>query len=764
MNLFVGFRATFETSSVARSFLRIAASTLYRVYVNGGFLCHGPARGPHGFYRVDEWGLANVLSPGRNLIAIEVAGYNSNGYYVLDQPSFLQAEVVADDRVLAATAGGGGGFEARILDERIRKVQRYSFQRPSIEAYRMGPDYDRWRKDISADFPVVQCGVVAEKRLIPRRVSCPRFCLRQPVWDVSCGEIKTGVPVSGQWKSRSLTDIGPELKGFTEDKLEIVPSIELQGIETTAARRIDEPVSGDAVIQLEANAFHILDFGTNLTGFLGARIRCEKDVRLFLTFDEILSGGDVDFKRMNCVNIISYELQPGTYEVESFEPYTLRYLKLIAVDGACEVERIILREYANSDVFEARFACSGRDLNRIFEAGRETFRQNAVDIFMDCPSRERAGWLCDSFFTSRVAADLCGDTTIEKNFFENYLLPAGFPHHPEGMLPMCYPADHDDGNFIPNWAMWFVVQLEEYLARSGDREMVDALKPRVLRLFDYFAGFRNEDGLLEKLDKWVFVEWSKANEFVQDVNYPTNMLYAAALDAAAGMYGLGRFAEEAGQIRNVIRGQAFGGEFFVDNAVRKNGKLEVTSNRTETCQYYAFFFRVATAETYPGLWTLLAKHFGPRRKQTNAFPHIHMSNAFVGNYMRLELLSRYGLNAQLLREAKQFFTYMAERTGTLWENVDTHASCNHGFASHVVHVLYRDALGIQAIDAPNKKITLRLPDPPLDWCEGRIPVGDDAVSLEWWRAGDELHYRVRVPAGFSVEAGSPAGRAIVQHP
>ena len=89
--------------------------------------------------------------------------------------------------------------------------------------------------------------------------------------------------------------------------------------------------------------------------------------------------------------------------------------------------------------------------------------------------------------------------------------PPKFAHLPDGMLPMCYPADHNDGVFIPNWALWFVVELEEYLARSGDRETVDALRPRVLRLFDYFKKFRNEDGLLEKLESWVFVEWSAAN-------------------------------------------------------------------------------------------------------------------------------------------------------------------------------------------------------------------------------------------------------------
>jgi alpha-L-rhamnosidase len=74
MNIFAGFRAVFEAPSDAKIFLRIAASSLYRGWLNGEFLCHGPARGPHGFYRVDEWDLTGKIVKGKNLIAFEAAG------------------------------------------------------------------------------------------------------------------------------------------------------------------------------------------------------------------------------------------------------------------------------------------------------------------------------------------------------------------------------------------------------------------------------------------------------------------------------------------------------------------------------------------------------------------------------------------------------------------------------------------------------------------------------------------------------------------
>ena len=111
MNDFVGFLATVRIPDAAQSvILRLAASTVYRAFVDGVFLAHGPARAAHGHYRVDELPLR--LSAGEHVVAIEVAGYNMNTYDVLDQPSFLQAEVVADGAVLAATAVTGGGFIA----------------------------------------------------------------------------------------------------------------------------------------------------------------------------------------------------------------------------------------------------------------------------------------------------------------------------------------------------------------------------------------------------------------------------------------------------------------------------------------------------------------------------------------------------------------------------------------------------------------------------------------------------------------------------
>ena len=584
MNLLAGFRSVISVPLNQPAVLHITASSLYRAWLNGEFLGYGPARGPHGWFRVDEWDLRGKLRAGKNVIAVEIAGYNCNSFYLPNQPSFLQAEVISDGQVLAATGEPGREFQAKILDQRVQKVQRYTSQRTFSEVYRMRSGANDWRTRIEEPFLGDACSTAVEKKYLPRRVPYPLFSLRTPVAEITKGFVAPDTGTNALWRPYSMRDVGSKVHGFLEKELTAIPSFDLQRLKVVTRQNVARASGPGQAVHFEAGSFRIFDFGTNLAGFIGARITCDWKTRVFLTFDEILSEGDVDFKRFQCVNLLSYDLEPGVYDLESIEPYGLRYLKITVLDGACRVERIHLREYANPDASAAHFSSSDRGLNAIFEAARQTFRQNAVDLFMDCPTRERAGWANDAYWTARAGFDLCGNTKVEQTYFENFMLPEKFTHLPDGMLPMCYPSDHLDGRFIPNCALWFVLQLEEYYARSGDRVLVDALRPKVLALFNYFKKFRNADGLLEKLDSWVFVEWSAANTFVQDVNYPSNMEYAGALEAAGRLYQLPVLLDEARKVKQAILAQSGRGDFFVDNAVRKNGELCLTTNRTEVCQ------------------------------------------------------------------------------------------------------------------------------------------------------------------------------------
>jgi alpha-L-rhamnosidase len=766
MNLSVGFRAGFDAPSGKHVHLRVAGCTFYRLYLNGRFHAWGPARGPKDHFRVDLWDITPLLMNGRNFVCAEVAGYNVNSYYVLDQPSFLQAEVATDSEVLASTGGEGERFEAQILTERVQKVQRYTFQRTFSEIYHLDQQSSAWRERPEAAMQTVTCAVFPPAHYVDRGVPYPNYAKRQPEMMAAEGEFKWGVKApKSLYEDRSIPSaarIGPNMLGYAWSDLTEIPYLELQRTENTVNKRVDEPYVCDKPIRLKANEFKTLDFGTDLPGFFGAHVTAHAPTKLYFTFDETLTGGDVDFKRLMCDNIVAYTLAPGEYHLETFEPHGLEFLKLMVTEGECEVDHVYLREYAASDVWTAHFSSSHQGLNKLFEAGRECFRGNVIDTYQDNPTRERGGWLCDPSFSASAAPLLTGHTCAERNLFQNYLLPDHFEDMPDGMLPDCYPSDHLGGDFVPNWALWSIIQLEQYLERSGDRTMVDGLRERVLKVFDYFRPFQNSDGLLENLKGWVFVEWSKSNDYVQPVNYPSNMLYAAALGAAARLYQLAPFRDQAEALRKVIRQQSYDGHFFVDNAVRKDGKLIPTHNRTETCQYYAFFFDVATPQTYPQLWQTIVTDFGPARHTTHAYPDVSPSNAFMGNIMRQDLLSRAGLTEQLMREAISNLLYMAEISGTLWENSSNEASMDHAFEAHIVTALYRDILGLFKMDMVRKTVHLRFTDLSLDWCEGRVPTPEGFVFMRWSRAKDLLAYQIDVPEGYSVQVENLSKRNVVQ--
>ena len=80
--------------------------------------------------------------------------------------------------------------------------------------------------------------------------------------------------------------------------------------------------------------------------------------------------GDVDFKRLMCVNVVAYTLAPGEYNLETFEPYGLEFLKLMVLSGECEVDHVYIREYAASDIWTADFHCSDAELNELFRGGQ----------------------------------------------------------------------------------------------------------------------------------------------------------------------------------------------------------------------------------------------------------------------------------------------------------------------------------------------------------------------------------------------------------
>lgn len=651
----------YTSAAPVRGVLKLACASCAQVFADGALIGFAPMRAAHGYARVSEY----ELPPFRTLVIL-AAGYNINSFWLPLSRPFCAAELLAAGRTSDLSA-----FSCVRADDRVQKVQRFSYQRCFLEDYVFdGRRAKLFAGDVSG-YPPVRAVRVAPPAWLPSRTHLPVLA-RHAAARVREGGVRVdpSVPV---WRDRAHLNVGRELLGF--------PVAEWEDAPTDEACRFVFGETGEARCTL-------FDLGRAVTGFPFAEVRAEEESTLYLLFGEIFKDGeeDFDFLRDGTANCIKFRLAAGEHRLLAFEPYAMRYLKTVCF-GSIAVHACGIFEYENPDTGAFRFRVAERPYAAVLSAAVETFRQNAVDLLTDCPSRERAGWLSDAYFSSAAERLFTGKNLAEDAFLENYALSdkSGLPR---GMLPMCYPADSYAG-YIPNWAMWYILEVHKNARTGGSRRNAEAARENIYGIVAYFSEKENEEELLEDLDGWAFVEWSAANDpsHVCGVNFPSNMCWAKCLECVGELYGDAALAAKAERVRAAVRRFGFDGSFFVDNSVRgEDGVLHRTGLLTEVCQYYAFWFGVATPQAYPALYEEMRDRFGPARK-AGYRPDVAPCNAIYGIYMRLDLFMREGDIRRLARECVSYFYEMAQKTGTLWEHNKPYASCVHGFASYAARWL-----------------------------------------------------------------------------
>ena len=673
-NLQICFPIDYE--GVGEVVLRLSGENEYCVYLNGKLVGYGPAKAAHGYHRVDEYHLQSSRKVNRILILL--AGYNVFSFDRIKQEPFIQFELFRDSNCLAYSSKESKAF---LHKAHVQKVARFSYQRCFSESY--GKEYTN-QIFFPCYFPDnLLLEETGEKVFLPRNVSYP-LLKEAPLFLVEKNPflLNPKRPIhEDRYMYNEAIGIFPQ-KEWESDPNRLVSWVEVSKDCLTLSKKV---LIGESLAYQSS---------ISLTGFLHARIKVKKTAEIYFTFDEINQGmdGHIDFDpfRNATHNIVSYLLKPGDYELTSFLPYTIHFLRLLCCRGELEVESLGVIVLENPDVV-IQYEFQDKKIQKIFDAACNTFRANALDILTDCPSRERAGWLCDSFFSGQVEAFLTGENKVERNFLENYALYRPHGDVEEGMIPMCYPADFPEHTFIPNWAMFYGLELLSYQKRNDDQQLLEKSIPNLEGILRYFARFENERGLLENLENWVFVEWSHENdpESIQGVNLPSNMLYASFLEATGILLKRPSLQKKADAIREEIRKLGFNGTYFVDNLIRDKNHVLKRSNRiSETTQYYAFCSKTADSKDYPELFVSLLDEFGPGRDPEKNHPEVFLSNAFIGGYLRLMILLEAGYPEKVIQEAIAFFYPMAEKTGSLWEHSFVFGSLNHGFASYILLLLF----------------------------------------------------------------------------
>lgn len=744
MTLNASFLFTLDYEGEEKLELALAGVSDYQVYLNGELLHYGPARSAFHFYQVDKVALKGNR---HNRLVIILSNYQCLSFTRVKEDGFLCAEIFSQSgESLYSTKD----FLCYRNEARIRKVIRFSYQREFSESYRLDKGIFDSIFSYKGRVPfakmtlkyVVSYGEFWERKTHYATLECyPTSLVETGTFEID----QNAKPYDDRYiHSHFLGIFSPEEWDVDSNKV----ASSLKPFSLTSKKTV-----------LKKGEFSTFEGKASKTGFLHFELSVKsKKALIYVLFDEIDTNGSgegplgVLYYRNTTHNVLTYELGEGEYSLSSFEPYTAKLIRIFVLEGEANVRNVCIKLFENPDAKRLSFHFANPDLETIVNAGVNTFAQNAVDILMDCPSRERAGWLCDTFFSGPAENLITGDNLVEESFLRNYSHYQNRGDQPRGMLPMCYPCDFGDKGFIVNWPMFYILEIGNYLRRHDAPNLLSEAKEGIFAFLNYCKSFENEDELLEFEDIHLFVEWSHANdrESLFGVNHPTNMLYASCLEEAGMLYGKNELVEQAKRIRKKIVELSYDGLFFEDNSLRDEQGNYVRSGRVcETTQYYAFAFGLASKKSFPILFETVKNKLGPKRDPKKTLPNVFPSNMFIGDYLRLYSFAKEGEYETLEKEILDYALQMAKKTGTIWEFDNTYASLTHCFASYVVNLLLEAISGIRLISEKEKTVYLSKAKAfDVGAFEMKIPTPNGYLVC---RKGTGEEVQLLLPKGYSVK-------------
>ena len=413
-----------ETDSLKNTVFSIAASSFYQLFVNGIFVAFGPCRAAGGYARVDEFSLDAYHREGKNEIRAEIAGYACRSLSTVYAPSFVCAELKRGGEPILYT---GRDFECFLSSRYLQKVERYSAQR------HFGEICDERESEPFSRRYRVKTEAVPGISFLPRRAPYSAYRALRADRAVTVGEFcfDEALPYC---KTRSSFPIDGFWGRYEEDEIPFKPYRWIQ-----RQRQIPKGRNVPMPLRLRENEYAIFDLHRIESGMIRFSGEADEETDLVIGFTELCPEDQFGFTDINCHNVLEFILPVGAAEHMSFEPYTCRLAIVLVKRGALTLTDfgVMTVEYDTSGL--RPYEIADPELRCVYEAAVRTFAHNASDIYMDCPSRERAGWLCDSYFTGIAEYFLFGTSAVESAFLENYRLYQSDGSLPEARFPCAIP-------------------------------------------------------------------------------------------------------------------------------------------------------------------------------------------------------------------------------------------------------------------------------------------------------------------------------------
>jgi len=754
--------------------VKITAQNQYQVWLNGQWLGAGPARAPHGVMTVDEWRIPDCADGETQTLAIQIFW---EGVFVFPNvrgtPGLWLAVNAPSGEIpveLWVTEKTG-----RILSHRFSQQRGWGEEvdaRSRVDNWPSGPwQWDQWSKPVlrtSDPEVILEARDIKPLAISERRAVFVTFAgacdprQRTPHRSLADDDL-AGDSVSGNVAARVLQE-ERILPSRAADLNLAALTNSGQGSTVLAP----DPDGADRTIQL--------DFGREVSGLIELNLTAPRGTVIDIGWSE----GVWDEAQMNCW---ARSAQPGgsppprelcdarqavryTCAGLEQEQYTtlliaaFRHLRIAfrwpsGSSVPISVHGIHARTLGYPIAAEGSFRCSDETLNRIYGAAIETLENSICDAYMDCPGRERAAWLNDSYWAAVGLNSVSGNWQFDRRFLRQFLVSQEVMPF-EGMVAPMYPSE------VHLWAggrqptivghgLFWLLQIERHLRLFGDTALMDEWLPGITKAFASFEHYRSPEGFLEKLPWDNFFDWSRfQNGGIQTAN---SFVYALALKRLGKLYENAAWQEQGTVTAASIEEAAWAvdRQLYADIVVREGDKLSAGSVFSALTNSVALWTELVPPERARQAWHRM-RNFHPMTLDRPLFGYetaFVRSNLF-GFFYRFDHAGRIGDTECLIRDLKEAFVPQFERGQTSFgEHLGYESSLCHGYTGYAANILTRHIAGIELPDNPGDVIKIRPHPEVISWCQARVPWMDGHVQV-WWS---------RTLAGLEVNASLPPGQS-----
>ena len=766
-NCHAQFRHDFELPAVpAVAPLFITADKAYKLFVNGAYVCRGPARGYQRSWPFDEVDVSVWLRPGHNWIAVEAYNPGAGSFQYIHQ-SWAGMLCAARWEGGVTLATEPSAWPCRRAPAQAVATARYSMQldfqehvdaRRDDRAWIAQPDYactpahgwDGGRTAPDAQwYTGIPFGRPPWESIEPRGIPLLRETWRTPTAvtvaasGVSAADAATRANVAWGWWSelpataawQPAAAAGRVAGDWFELDLPAAEAGHFQAIVVS----MGEMVVGNLAVEVEGAA------GGELVDFLYDP--CLRDGR-----PRALKPGT------GCSIALGNRLRlaAGTTRHEFFHLLSFQHLTIVVREAARPLRlHLRVRTAGYPFTMTGAFACSDDTLNAIHAISRRTQQLCALDAYIDTPWREQAQWWGDARVQGRNTFYLDGDVRLLARGIRSIAgqrTAQGLTYgHAPTVAHTC---------ILPDFALTWILTLRDHWWQTGNTDLFREQWPVAQSVLAYFdtPEARHANGLL-RYDRrfWYFGDW--ADLYRGETPTFLNLWYLLTLrETVRLLTASGKRAEaRAWAARADAQTQLVTARLFDPSASLFCDGLDTDGHPAMRHSVHEQVLAMMLGLTPEAHATMYATRVLPYLRD-EAFAGARPS-AFWAAYA-MELALERGNAAESVAFIRRHWEPMLA-TGTTWEGFDwsetAGESCCHAWTAHPSWLLVNGLVGIRQTAPAWRRIVL---EPcfveSIDHAEATVPAPPGPIHAAWKRLSNgKTEVSLSLPPGVTADVRLP---------